>query len=143
MLLKSVERETEYKQGLKISWKQKVAAYQSRRIFKPNHPWNASDKRDKLLPMHILLVTFKFNLPGCSSLKEKRQRLRGLQDKFGKVNFIAATESAHHDNHQQAEWQFVIINNSKTIIDQQLNLIETHAANELDAILLDSQREWL
>lgn len=93
--------------------------------------------------MHLAILTIRFQLPGCRSLKEKRRRLSGLKDKFGKIHNIAVSEADFHDRHQQAEWYFAIISNDKTLIEQQITKIELHAASELDAVVEDCRREWL
>lgn len=33
--------------------------------------------------MHLALLTFTITLPGCRSLKEKRQRVGGLHERLG------------------------------------------------------------
>lgn len=93
--------------------------------------------------MHIALLTLKFHLPGCSSLKEKRHRLMSLRDKYGKIANIAVSESQYHDNHQSAEWSFVVVSSDKAMIEKQISQIEQHAVNERDAIIEDRQIEWL
>ena len=93
--------------------------------------------------MHLAVLSLKFHLPGCDSLKEKRRRLRGLQDKFGRITNIAASEADFHDQHQQAEWHFAVMSNDKTIVEQQMAGIENYAATELDAVVERAQREWL
>ena len=93
--------------------------------------------------MHLALLSLKFRLPGCGSLKEKRRRLAGLKDRFGKITNIAVSESACHDQHQRAEWNFLVMSQDKIIVEQQLGQIEHHASTELDAIVEDIQREWL
>ncbi len=93
--------------------------------------------------MHIGLLSLKLHLPGCNSLKEKRRRLLGLRDKFGKTSNIAVSESAHHDSHQSAEWSFIIASSDKSIIEQQMAHIDRHVHTELDAVLEGSQVEWL
>ena len=35
--------------------------------------------------MNVRLMTIDFHLGGCRSLKEKRQRLKGMRERFGKL----------------------------------------------------------
>jgi hypothetical protein len=93
--------------------------------------------------MHLAVLSCTFQLPGCSSLKEKRQRLLGLKDKFGKTANIAVSEANYHDNHRRAEWHFAVMSQDKTIVEQQLAHIEQYASTELDALVEDMRREWL
>jgi hypothetical protein len=64
------------------------------------------------LNINLKLLTLDFQLPGCQSLNEKRQRLGGLKDRFGKIPNLEVTGSAHHDNHQLSQWTFVAIGNN-------------------------------
>ena len=95
------------------------------------------------MTMHLALLSIKFHLPGCGSLKEKRQCLNGLKDKFGKISNIAVSEANYHDSLQSAEWHFVVMSQDKIIVEQQLAQIETVASTELDAVIESLQREWL
>ena len=47
--------------------------------------------------MHIAILTLTFALPGCSSLKEKRQRMGGLHARFGNTPSVAVCESGERD----------------------------------------------
>lgn len=93
--------------------------------------------------MHLAVLSLVFQLPGCASLKEKRRRLLGLKDKFGKIANIAVSEAGFHDNHNRAEWHFAIMSQDKTIVEQQIAGIERHASTELDAVIENVRREWL
>ena len=84
-----------------------------------------------------------FLLGGCRSLKEKRQRLRGLRDRFGKQPNLAVVESAHADSLQRARWSFVGSASDPEPIEQQLADIERYLALAVDAEILSMQRiEW-
>lgn len=93
--------------------------------------------------MHLAVLSLTFQLPGCSSLKEKRRRLLGIKDKFGKIAHVAVSEANYHDNHRRAEWHFAVLSQDKTVVLQQLNFIEKYASTELDAVLENAQRQWL
>jgi uncharacterized protein YlxP (DUF503 family) len=83
--------------------------------------------------VRIGLLTVQFHLPGCGSLKEKRQRLACLRDKFGREPRVAICESNFQDDWQRAEWTCVI--------ERQLQLIENFIAEELDAVVTGLERE--
>lgn len=93
--------------------------------------------------MHIGLLTLTFQLPGCQSLKEKRGRLRGLKDRFGRLSNLAVSESGLHDVRDRAEWTFLSLSLDRAQIDRSFSRIEQYANSELDAVLTDSRREWL
>lgn len=93
--------------------------------------------------MHIALLTLSFHLPACVSLKEKRGRLRGMKDRFGKLSNLAVSETGLHDILDRAEWSFVSISGERAQIDKAFSAIEQYAQGEVDAVLTDSRREWL
>src|SRR5690625_6424664 len=59
--------------------------------------------------MHIGILTCTVSLPGCSSLKEKRQRIGGLHERLGRNPAIAVCESGERDRHDLSEWSFVVV----------------------------------
>ncbi|MCJ8272726.1 MAG: DUF503 domain-containing protein [Psychrosphaera sp.] len=95
------------------------------------------------LNLNFKLLTLDFQLPGCQSLKEKRRRLGGLKDRFGKIPNLAVTESDHHDNHQLSQWTFVAIGNNANLLEKLFASVETHANTQLDAVIINCQRQWL
>jgi hypothetical protein len=93
--------------------------------------------------MHIGILTLVFQLEGCASLKEKRQRLGGLRDRFGRQPNIAVCESGEQDALQRAEWSFVAVAGSRQLVDQLLAGVENHVAQEIDARVLERSLEHL
>ena len=59
--------------------------------------------------MQIGVLRVSFVLPGCRSLKEKRQRLGGLRERYGRQVNVAVCESNFQDIHDRAEWTFVAV----------------------------------
>lgn len=47
--------------------------------------------------MHAAAVKLELRLPGCSSLKEKRRRLRPILDHLRRRMELSASEVDHHD----------------------------------------------
>ncbi|MCX4028864.1 DUF503 domain-containing protein [Endozoicomonas sp. SM1973] len=92
--------------------------------------------------MVIQLLTLFFHLPGCRSLKEKRSRLGGLKDKFGRVTNVAITESDFHDLHQQAEWSVIIMAKDQSTVDRIIAQLEL-TIDQLDVLLIKITRERL
>lgn len=92
--------------------------------------------------MHIGLLTVQFHLRGCGSLKEKRQRLGGLKDKFGSIKNIAVCESAYLDSWDRAEYSFVCSANEAKIIESSLAKVVEYCSTCLDAQITEHRLEW-
>lgn len=92
---------------------------------------------------HIALLTLQFQLPGCGGLKEKRQRLARLRDRFGREPSLAVCESGWQDIWDRAQWSFVVMATDRQFVDRQLQAVERFAAEELDAVISHAEREWL
>lgn len=97
-------------------------------------------KEDK---MHIGILTLTFSLPGCSSLKEKRQRMGGLHARFGNTPSVAVCESGERDRHDASEWTFVIVGLSKREVESQCNQIEAKIERTVDARIMNVEREFI
>ena len=93
--------------------------------------------------MHIAILTLNFHLEGCASLKEKRQRLSGLRDRFGRLPNVAVCESGEPDTMQSAEWSFVVVAGTRALADKQVSEIETFVAESLDARVTGRGLEYL
>ena len=93
--------------------------------------------------MHIAILTLNFHLEGCASLKEKRQRLSGLRDRFGRQPNVAVCESGEPDTMQNAQWSFVVVAGTRAIADKQVAEIETFVAESLDARISGRELEYL
>ena len=93
--------------------------------------------------MRVALLRAGFYLHGCGSLKEKRQRLSRLRDKFGKQTALAVCESNHADEHKRGEWTFVASASSHTVVQQALSDVERYLSTSLDAEVVSVEREWL
>ena len=83
--------------------------------------------------LHIAVLRLRFHLEGCGSLKDKRQRLSGLRDRFGRLPGIAVCESDAHDSLAEAEWSFVAAGGSRQITDRLVADVETFVAESVDA----------
>ena len=93
--------------------------------------------------MYTELRKIEFYLPGCNSLKEKRTRLRGIKDKFGKNSNLALVESAFQNHHSRAIWSFVSIGQTKSIVDSVLNSVEIWVDSSIDAYIVHVERHPL
>ena len=93
--------------------------------------------------MHIAILTLNFHLEGCASLKEKRQRLSGLRDRFGRLPNVAVCESGEPDAWQRAEWSFVVVAGKRALADKQVAEIETFVAESVDGRVSERELEYL
>lgn len=87
--------------------------------------------------MALGYLTLRFRLPGCRSLKEKRQRLSGIRQRFGRHAHVAVCESAWQDDHKQAEWSFVVLGSDAGFVEKAIHAIEENIENTVDAELVD------
>ena len=87
--------------------------------------------------MHIAILTLTFALPGCSSLKEKRQRMGGLHARFGNTPSVAVCESGERDRNDANEWTFVIVGLSKREMESQCSQIEEKIERKVDARVMN------
>jgi uncharacterized protein YlxP (DUF503 family) len=83
--------------------------------------------------LHIAILTLRFHLEGCTSLKEKRQRLIGLRDRFGRLPNMAVCETDRQDSLQHAEWTFIAAATARPVTDQMIAEVEKDVAETVDA----------
>lgn len=93
--------------------------------------------------MSIGLLRIDFHLRGCRSLKEKRQRLKGIRERFGRAHNVAVSESDHHDVLQRAEYVFIAAAASADVVERALMDIERNVQMSVDAELIAVHREML
>ncbi len=93
--------------------------------------------------MHIGIMTMTFSLPGCASLKEKRQRIGGMHERYGRNPAVAVCESGEQDRHDASEWSFVVVANSKREIEAQCSQIEDKIQRTVEGRVIDVIREFL
>jgi hypothetical protein len=62
--------------------------------------------------MHVHVLTLELHLPGCSSLKEKRSRLKPLLAALHQNYNVSAAEIEHQDAHQSAILACAVVSNS-------------------------------
>lgn len=91
----------------------------------------------------IACLCIDFHLSGCRSLKDKRQRLSGLRDRFGRNPNLAVFESEGADDHARAQWTFVAAAASARVVEQLLAGIERDIETLVDAEVVAVRREWL
>lgn len=92
---------------------------------------------------HVQILRVEFFLGSCRSLKEKRQRLGGLRERYGKQVNVAVCESAFQDSLQQAQWSFVACAADGLVVEKTLVDIERGLQLSVDAEIVDMQRDIL
>ena len=95
------------------------------------------------MSVFIGVLTVKFQLPGCTSLKEKRSRLSKAREGFRHHNRVAACESACQNDHRQAVWTYVTVTPSRSDTASILSSIENDLAKKVDAVVIDTIKEYL
>ncbi|WP_299311161.1 DUF503 domain-containing protein [uncultured Halomonas sp.] len=93
--------------------------------------------------MHMGILTLHISLPGCRSLKEKRQRMGGLHERFGRNPAIAVCESGEHDRLEASEWTFVAVANEGPKVEALLSEIEDKIQRTVDGRVMEATREML
>lgn len=93
--------------------------------------------------MHIGVLTLRVSLPGCRSLKEKRQRIGGLHERFGRNPAVAVCESAEHDRLDTSEWTFVVAAMSSQKVESLCSEIEDKIQRTVDGRVMEAIREVL
>ena len=93
--------------------------------------------------MHIGIMTLTFSLPGCGSLKEKRQRMGGLHERFGHNSSVSVCESGELNRHDASEWSFVVVASSKREVESLSSQIENKIQRTVDGRVMNITREFL
>ncbi len=83
----------------------------------------------------VTLLTIKFNLPGCSSLKEKRGRLQPILNQLKREFNLSVSEVGLQDVWQSAWIACALVSNDSThntqTMDEALKYIEAHFPDEV------------
>ncbi len=93
--------------------------------------------------MHIGVMILAFSLPGCGSLKEKRQRMGGMHERFGRNPAVAVCESGELNRHEASEWSFVVVATTKREVESLLSQIEDKIQTTVEGRVMNVTREYL
>lgn len=93
--------------------------------------------------MHIVVLTMSFSLPGCRSLKEKRQRMGGIHERYGRQPAVAVCESGDRDRIDASEWSFVVTGISAQDVESLCSEIEDRIQRTVEARVMDVTRQRL
>lgn len=94
--------------------------------------------------MSIGLLTINLYIPGCSSLKEKRSRLKPLLHRLHREFNISVAEMDYQDSWQEAIIACALISNDKAQTQRYLQKVTRWIENFWpDVSLVDDQLELL
>ncbi len=93
--------------------------------------------------LRCCLLQFDLRFAGCRSLKEKRQRLKGLKDRLGRTVNVAVCESEHQDSQRRSEWSVIAAAADAVVVERMLAEVERAVQLSVDAELVGVHREWL
>jgi uncharacterized protein len=88
----------------------------------------------------IGLLTLELYLPGCSSLKEKRSRLKPLLARLHKEFNISAAEVDHHEIWQNAQIACALVSNDQAHNQRVLQKIVRWVENSWHDVNLVSEK---
>lgn len=78
---------------------------------------------DYTRPMHVGALSIELYISGCSSLKQKRSRLKPLLIRLGKEFNVSAAEIDLNDLHRAAEIACVTVSNDPRHVQKMLETI--------------------
>ena len=93
--------------------------------------------------MNVRVLRVDLYLSGCRSLKEKRQRLKGMRDRFGRLTNVAVCESDYQDALQRAQWSFLAAAANGGVAEKALGEILENIQSSVDAELIGVEEEIL
>lgn len=94
--------------------------------------------------MHVGCLSLELRLPGCSSLKEKRSRLKPLLAGVHKKYNVSAAEIDQMDQHKAAVVACVIVSNDSQHVQRALARIPRWLERRFpDIMIVDDQFQFL
>ncbi len=88
--------------------------------------------------MVVGLAVWELQIPGCSSLKEKRQVLKSLKDRLHNRFNVSVAETAHQDAHQRAEIAACVVSEDRRHAQSVLTSVDKAVEEEWRARIVDS-----
>ena len=88
--------------------------------------------------MVVASLTWELNLPGCSSLKEKRSVIRSLRDRLGAKFNVSVAETGLQDVHARAQLTIALVASdgrlAESILDKADRFVESHGGAVITAV---------
>jgi uncharacterized protein YlxP (DUF503 family) len=92
----------------------------------------------------IGILTVHLHLPACSSLKEKRRRLRPLLSRLHREFNVAVAEMGHQDSWQEAIISCATVGNDQAYLQSALNSVGRWLrGNWPDGMVVDTRIELI
>jgi uncharacterized protein YlxP (DUF503 family) len=88
--------------------------------------------------MVVGVVVWELRIPGCASLKEKRQVVKSLKDRLHARFNVSAAETAHQDAHQRAEIAVCVVSEDRRHAQSVLSSADRLVEEEGRARIVDS-----
>ncbi|HEX8273159.1 MAG TPA: DUF503 domain-containing protein [Longimicrobiaceae bacterium] len=88
--------------------------------------------------MVVGLVVWELHLPGCASLKEKRQVVKSLKDRLHNRFNVSVAETGHQDAHQRAELAACLVSGDRRHAQSVLSSVDRMVEEESEARIVDS-----
>lgn len=88
--------------------------------------------------MVIGLVVWECQLPGCSSLKEKRSVLKSVKDRLHNQYNVSVAETAHQDAHRRAELAACVVSGDRAHANSILDALDRFLEGEPRLRIVDS-----
>ena len=88
--------------------------------------------------MVVGLAVWEIHVPGCTSLKDKRQVIKSLKDRLHARLNVSAAETAHQDLLQRAEIAVCVVSGDRRHAQSVLSSADRMVAEEYRARIIDS-----
>jgi len=88
--------------------------------------------------MVVGVVVWELHIPGCASLKEKRQVVKSLKDRLHNRFNVSVAETAHQDALQRAEMAACVVSEDRRYAQSVLTSVDRMVEEESRARIVDS-----
>ena len=90
--------------------------------------------------MVIASAVWDLNLPGCSSLKEKRSILRSLKDRLRSKFNVSVAETAFQDVHKRVELTIALVASDGRYAESVLDKLDSFVERNGGAVIVSVQK---
>ena len=90
--------------------------------------------------MVIASATWELNLPGCSSLKEKRSILRSLKDRLRNKFNVSVAETAFQDVRKRAQLTIALVASDGRYAESVLDKVDSFVDRNGEALIVSLQK---
>ena len=90
--------------------------------------------------MVIASAVWDLNLPGCSSLKEKRSILRSLKDRLRNKFNVSVAETASQDVHKRAQLTIALVASDGRYAESVLDKLDSFVERNGGAVIVSVQK---